>query len=219
MSSPSAPTDPQPSEVARFEEVCRLGQDWREQIATTVALAFAEDPVWQWLVGIDRTLTLDEALPLARGLVARSSAADEIHGFRDHRAIALWSAPAGQVTEEIAAASEAQAEPFWTAIAEQVGGGMERLGALAETMRANHPDEPHWYLSIVGVRPGLQGQGLGTRVLAPMLDRCDRLGIATYLESSNPRNHSLYHRLGYDDLGDITVLDSPPLRRFLRGPK
>ena len=219
MSSPSAPTDLQPSELARFEEVCRLGQDWREQIATTVAQAFEDDPIWQWMLNADRTLTLDEALPFARGLVARSSAADEIHGFRDHRAVALWSAPAEQVSEEVTAACEAQAEPFWVAVAEQMGDGLERLGALGEVMRESHPDEPHWYLGIVGVRPGHQGEGLGTRVLAPMLERCDRLGIATYLLSSNPRNHSLYHRLGYDDLGDITALDSPPLRRFLRGPK
>lgn len=205
-----------PSELARYEEVVRLGQDWREPLSATIARAFADDPVWQWALDIDRTLTLDEGLLFARALVADTSPADEIHGFRHHDAVALWRAPAEQISDDATAWKEANAEPFWQAFAAQVGARRELLGELGAAMSAARPAEPHWYLSILGTAPERQGTGLGARVVAPMIERCDRLGMATYLESSNPRNHSFYARLGYQEQAEISAAGSPPVMGFLR---
>lgn len=211
--------DLEPSEAARFDEVCRFGQDRREDIATTVALAFADDPIWKWILGLDRTITLDQGMPLARMLVAASSAADEIHGFRHFGAVALWSAPSGTVDAEVERRRDERAAPFREAFGALLGDRALNVGPLGEVMRANRPDEPHWYLGIIGTRPDHQGQGLGSRVLTTMLNRCDRLGLPTYLESSNPRNHAFYARHGYQELGTISALDSPEIMRFRRNPK
>ena len=208
-----------PSEIARFEEVCRFGQDRLEPLAKTVALAFADDPVWQWILGIDRTLELDEAITLARMLVADTSPADEIHGFRHHGAVALWRAPEEANTEAMQEHKDRQAGPHRMALAEQIGDRMAMLPELSAAMKAEHPEEPHWYLSILGTAPERQNQGLGNRVLAPMLERCDRLGIMTYLESSNPRNHAFYLRAGYVAAGEVSGGGSPPIMRFIRKPR
>lgn len=58
-----------------------------------------------------------------------------------------------------------------------------------------------WYLSIVGVAPRYQGQGLGRRLIRPMLDRLDRNGCACYLETFTPRNMSFYRRMGFHEAG------------------
>ena len=215
----SAPSELLPSEVARFEEVCRFGQDRREPLARTVALAFADDPVWQWILGINRTLELDESMTLARMLVADTAPADEIHGFRHHDAVALWRAPEEQITEDMQTHKDRQAGPYRAALAEQIGDRMALLPELGAAMKAAHPEEPHWYLSILGTAPARQNQGLGNRVLAPMLARCDRLGLMTYLESSNPRNHAFYLRAGYSAAGEISGGGSPPIMRFIRTPR
>ena len=88
-----------------------------------------------------------------------------------------------------------------------------------EKMDAYHPKEPCWYLPLIGVDPACQGRGYGSALLRHALDRCDRDGIIAYLESSNPRNISLYLRHGFVALGEIQVGNSPTLVPMLRQPK
>ncbi|MEM7093920.1 MAG: GNAT family N-acetyltransferase [Actinomycetota bacterium] len=212
-------TDLLPSERARYEEVCRFGLDRLEAMAHTVALAFADDPIWQWVIDVDRTLTLDQAMPFARAMVAATSPVDENHGFRDGSALAMWRAPVGLETPATKAWKDERSGPYWAIFAEQIGERMRALGEFGEAMRAARPEEPHWYLTILGAVPERQGEGLGGRVLAPMIERCDRLGMATYLESSNPRNHSFYRRLGYVEQGEISGGGSPSILGFYRAPQ
>ena len=86
-------------------------------------------------------------------------------------------------------------------------------------MMANHPHEPHWYLNVVSTIPEQQGRGLGTAVLQPVLERCDADGARAYLESSNPRNLSLYRRNGFVDAGEIRLPDGPSLITMWRDPR
>lgn len=61
-------------------------------------------------------------------------------------------------------------------------------------------DERSWYLSIIGVLPKLQGQGLGLGLVENALNHADKRGIPTYLETFSPRNITFYNRLGYQAL-------------------
>lgn len=54
-----------------------------------------------------------------------------------------------------------------------------------------------WYLSIIGILPEFQGQGLGPGLVESVLEKTDKLGVATYLETFAPRNITFYQRLGY----------------------
>ena len=81
-----------------------------------------------------------------------------------------------------------------------------------------HPTEPHWYLNIVATLPSERSRGLGAAVLAPILARADAEALPCYLESTNPRNHTLYHRHGFEDLGDIHLDEGVSLRQMWRPP-
>ena len=61
-----------------------------------------------------------------------------------------------------------------------------------------HPSEPHWYLEVLSVRPEHQRQGLGSRLVTPILERADRDGLACYLETADPDNVDFYQRFGFD---------------------
>ena len=52
----------------------------------------------------------------------------------------------------------------------------------------------------IGVHPDTQGQGLGSTLMRPTLDRCDREGLPAYIEASNERSAALYARLGFQHL-------------------
>ncbi len=55
----------------------------------------------------------------------------------------------------------------------------------------------YWYLSIVGILPQFQGQGLGPGLIGDVLAKTDSLEVATYLETFTRRNITFYNRLGY----------------------
>ena len=54
-----------------------------------------------------------------------------------------------------------------------------------------------WYLSIIGIAPHAQGQGLGQRLVTPTLAEADAAGVQCYLETFNTRNLRFYERLGF----------------------
>jgi ribosomal protein S18 acetylase RimI-like enzyme len=86
-------------------------------------------------------------------------------------------------------------------------------------MAKYHPSEPHWYLPMIGVDPAHQGKGHGDALMVHALRRCDRDRVPAYLESTNPRNISLYLRHGFQALGTIQVASSPTLVPMLRRPR
>lgn len=91
--------------------------------------------------------------------------------------------------------------------------------ALFDEMARHHPQEPHWYLPMVGVEPARQGRGDGSALIAPVLAGCDAKGVPAYLEATSPRSRTLYARLGFEDMGVIEVGDCPPIVPMLRRPR
>ena len=92
----------------------------------------------------------------------------------------------------------------------------EDMQRIFEQMGKFHPTEPHWYLPMIGVDPVHQGAGIGSALMTEALKAVDRDGSIAYLESSNPRNISLYQRHGFEVIGEIQSGNSPVLRPMLR---
>jgi GNAT superfamily N-acetyltransferase len=86
-----------------------------------------------------------------------------------------------------------------------------RRGLVAEEMmKAAHPEEPHWYLAVIGSDPDVRGKGFGQVLMRSRLDRCDAEHAPAYLESSNPDNVPYYQRFGFEVTGEITLPDGGP---------
>lgn len=154
--------------------------------------AFVEDPVWAWVVrGADRERRLVDAFTAFLAISTRR-AGTKVLVTPERDVAAVWRAPGGWkdgLRDSIGATPT-------LARALRVGGtrrGMRLQSAITE----HHPDEPHWYLEVLGALPEARGRGGGARVMQPLLDRCDADGVLAYLESSNPRNLSFYERHGF----------------------
>ena len=91
--------------------------------------------------------------------------------------------------------------------------------ALTEAMQAVHPEEPHWYLAIIGSDPTVRGSGCGHALMRSRLDRCDAEHAPAYLESSNPDNIPYYNRFGFEVTGEIVMPDGPTLWPMWRQPR
>jgi GNAT superfamily N-acetyltransferase len=78
---------------------------------------------------------------------------------------------------------------------------------------------PHWYLWALGVDPHRQGQGIGSSLIRPILERADEEGLPCYLETETEGNVRFYERRGFGVLesGEIPGHDLA-LRTMVREP-
>lgn len=169
-----------------------------DDVAATIALAFATDPVWgAALARADGStahhlafwrLFVEGAIP--HGKVFRSD---------DEAAVALWIPPGGdEMSEEQEAALRVVVTDNLDAEAQDV------MFALWDRFDSNHPDtEPHAYLSLLATHPEHRGHGIAQEVVRNNLAEFDRQGIPTYLESTNPANDHRYERLGFTKVGEF----------------
>lgn len=104
---------------------------------------------------------------------------------------------------------------LWT-FGRQVARGIQ----LDELMKKVHPEEPHWYLAIIGSDPSVRGAGYGHALMRSRLDRVDAEHAPAYLESSNADNLPYYSRFGFDVTGEIVLPDGgPTLWAMWRAPR
>jgi ribosomal protein S18 acetylase RimI-like enzyme len=161
------------------------------ELARTLASAFSTDPVFTWMMPkrnqVER-LRRFFAATLAHGL--KHDAVFTSEGL-DGVAIWLppdkWKAPFGDVMRMMPAMTRS--------FAQNIPRSLRALSA----MEKHHPkDPPHWYLEALGTHRDAQRGGIGSAVIAHMLERCDREGLPAYLESSNPENVPFYRRHGFE---------------------
>jgi GNAT superfamily N-acetyltransferase len=184
-------------------------------VARIAAAGFYDDPVMRWVFP-DDAVRLDRLVLIFSGLVDDMVPERGVVHLGGGAATALWRDPSfehGRTAADRADEMSSDAPMPFTP------DELERLVILGGTMTANHPHEPHWYLNVVSTLPEHQGQGLGRAVLQPVLDRCDADGARAYLESSNPRNHTLYHRLGFVDAGELPLEGGPSMMTMWRDPR
>jgi RimJ/RimL family protein N-acetyltransferase len=100
-----------------------------------------------------------------------------------------------------------------------LGTRLPRAIRIQRAMHEHHPTEPHYYIRWVGVRPALQGHGLGSELMRPIVERCDSDGLPAYIEASSERSAALYERLGFVHQGILHLPDGgPPLWPMRRPP-
>ena len=159
----------------------------RERIVEALVAAFPADPVLRFL--------FPEEYP-------RHAAAFFGHLFdkRVHRktvwtieggaATAIWEPPTGGDTpaREIGLPADALA----------------RMRAYDDAVHAALPDEPFWYLGVLGTHPASAGRRWGRAVMAEGLRRAAGDGLPAVLETSTPGNVDLYRRVGWEVLCELS---------------
>ena len=177
-------------------------------ITETLALAFYDDPVFEWWIGDEprrRELLPGFFAPIAESYLGH----DETYSVDEGVSTAVWAPPGAVEDEQLPAV-----------VGEAVEEYAERLFEVFELMEEKHPTDPHYYLFLLGTRPGWQGRGLGSSLIAPVLEACDRDGVPAYLEATSERNKQLYLRHGFE-VTDVLQLpdDGPPMYPMWREPR
>ncbi len=163
-------------------------------IGRSLAAAFADDPVWEWLLPAERTDAAGTERLFA-WIVAGHLRDSSVWTLAEAPATAVWALPGRFRTPTTRVVTALPRLVSALGIA-----GLRRLAQLGELER-RHPPEPHWYLALLGTHPDHQGRGLGTAVVAPGLAAADHAGLGCYLESSKEANVPYYRRLGFEVTG------------------
>jgi len=88
---------------------------------------------------------------------------------------------------------------------------MRFMGVMNHMEHFHKRDVPpeHWYLFVLGVDPDRQGQGVGGKMIAPVLERADKDRLPCYLETMKERNVTFYKKHGFEVIVDDTLKDGP----------
>ena len=179
-------------------------------LAAALARAFGDDPVFAWAYGTG---------PAAPRFTRRYFAIRLRQLLPQDE---VWSVPA------VGAAAWAAPERWETGargLLEQLptlpGLGRRVIRVLRgmALLEKRHPRAPHWYLAHLGVDPVHQGEGLGSALMRPVLEGCDRDGVPAYLESSKERNIAFYARHGFRVTEEVRLPGGPPVWLMWRDPR
>ncbi|KOX20840.1 N-acetyltransferase [Nocardiopsis sp. NRRL B-16309] len=196
-------------------------------VARVLGRAFANDPLPRWLFPDDdtrmaRTVRLS-AIVAGFGHVPRADASvvDAREGTTDAsgataapviRGAALWNPPEGgsEVTSFLV-----RSLPHLAALVglRRVPEVVRYLGELAHS----RPEEPHWYLSMLGTDPVARGTGVGSRLLRAGLARADADGVPVYLETMNSANLGYYEKFDFRVVRVLNDARYPSTYCLMRG--
>jgi GNAT superfamily N-acetyltransferase len=87
---------------------------------------------------------------------------------------------------------------------------MSKIDRVAERLRKQTIRGRYWYLFILGVDPGQQGKGLGSKLISPQLRHADADGLPCYLETMEEKNLAFYHRHGFETYSHGSVKEGGP---------
>ena len=197
-----------------MSDVRPAGPEDRDLVARIAAEGFYDDPIMGWVFR-DPDRRLAQLVNVMGGLFDDMVPDRGAVHLLDAACTALWRRPEfDQVRPVDQRLQDAEPPPPDLFSEEEV----ERLTILGSVMAEGHPHERHWYLNVVSTLPSRQGRGLGSVILQPPLAEADADGVPCYLESSNPRNVSLYLRHGFVETGQLPLPDGPSLTQMWRDP-
>jgi ribosomal protein S18 acetylase RimI-like enzyme len=176
-------------------------------VSHTLAAAFFDDPVFSYCY--PDLAPRQQILPRWFEIVTEANLPHgEIYTTDDAVAGAVW-VPSGVDDDE----------QMGTGLGEISGKYAQTLFEIFERMDEEHPREPHHYLFLLGTRPEWQSRGIGSALMRPVLELCDRDAMPAYLEATSEGNKGLYLRHGFEVTGEIKLPDGPSMWPMWRTPK
>ena len=179
-----------------------------QNIAVNVLLlAFSSDPFQRYLMP-DPTIFFKNSSIWFNNAASQSISTESLFGTDDNSGIALWFPPNFDL----------QFDAISETLKDLPSYSQKDIFQYFDAFEKHKPKDA-WYLEYLGVDPSKHSLGLGSLLLKNSLDKIDELHQPAYLESSNPRNMSLYERHGFEAVSKIQFGEGPPMHTMYREAK
>ncbi len=177
-------------------EITRLGPAQVSAAAATLVQAFHDDPLYVALFPAEQAHNLPLA-PLWHALMKYHLLFGEVYTTPHINGTAAWLPP-GKTSYTV-----------WRMLRSGLVWAMMQFPVVArryaikvmtelEEVHTRLMPQPHWYLSVLGVAPACQGQGLGSALLKPVLEKADATNMPCYLEAVTEKNVAFYQKRGFE---------------------
>tara|TARA_Y100000590_G_scaffold380_1_gene544 strand:- start:536 stop:1108 length:573 start_codon:yes stop_codon:yes gene_type:complete len=167
-------------------------------------LAFSSDPFQRYMMP-DPSIYFRNSTIWFNNAIKQSILVKGVWGTENYSGVAVWFPPKHKIEFEVI---QKTFKDFPSVIEKDIYQYFKEFGK-------NKPDEA-WYLEYLGVDPNSQSLGIGSQILKNSLAKIDDLNQPAYLESSNPKNMSLYKRHGFETIKKIQFGEGPALHTMYR---
>jgi len=195
----------------------RLTRRDEQAAVATLAAAFSSYPLLTAL-GPDPVQRTRLVAAFSRYLFRMSVRCGGAFATPDRSAVACAWPPGREWPSRWASLRNGAGAVLWR-LGWRAGQWLNRLENELDVARAAHVVEPHWYVSMLGVRPEARGLGLSRAVLRPVFETADRAGEPVYLETMAEVNVAIYQKLGFELRGYRELTGGLPNWELVRDPR
>lgn len=188
------------TETFRVKKLDIFGVD---EVAETLACAFAEDPVCKFAFGSEVSDRAERLRPLffncVRFLLRKGERCGILYATEDKKSVALWFRSELKINwlDRILFTVSKMSSFRSTGL---------KMVKIIDACECHRPTKKCMYLWMFATHPDVQREGHASKLLSHMLKECDEEGLPVYLESSNPKYLSFYESHGFRAQGRISEL-------------
>ncbi|MGL6343456.1 MAG: GNAT family N-acetyltransferase [Waterburya sp.] len=159
-------------------DVCQLDQFQIATASEVAAKAFGDDPVFNYLIPDDLELRFQALTWLTSKAITYCAEYKYVYTTSDLQGIAAWLPPGAFSSHPLQLLQMALQLQLYTLPLKvgwnRLGRWLNFLSATEQAHQEDMGDLPHWYLGIMVVHPRFQGQGVGSRLLQPILQQAKK---------------------------------------------
>jgi ribosomal protein S18 acetylase RimI-like enzyme len=201
-------TTDRPSRIGAVEapptiEVRRAREADVPALAEVLAIAFANDPAMSFFIKPDDRRHERMVAGMDSMLRYGSAHLSDTYTTADLAGAAIWTPPGSSelsLREWPGMLRQSLVMCGWRGLATMIS-----AHRLLEERLKRHIPEPNHYLSVLGVDPARQGQGIGSALMRPILERCDLEQVPASLATNLERNVRLYERHGFRVVDEVPI--------------
>ena len=197
------------------DKVVRLERSQIQRASEIAAKAFEDDPIFSYLTPEARQLRLKALNWLTKNALEYCYLYGHIYTTPDLKGVAAWLPPeqssfTGIQSLQLILQLRLYLLPFKCGF-DKLGRWLSFLKVTEDYHEQDMSTQPHWYLALMFVNPDCQGQGVGSTVLKPILNRASEEKLQCYLVTFTEQAVKFYQKNGFEIIRKSQAAKDAPL--------
>ncbi|MDY6897585.1 MAG: GNAT family N-acetyltransferase [Cyanobacteriota bacterium] len=178
-------------------QIIGLEEKQINQATETLVNAFNKDPIFDYLLSHTKSKKDETSRILWSVTLRYAQKYNQIYTTPEIKGIAAWIPPGEYPINFVRMLQSGLYQiPFLIGFT-----GLKKslpLFSFFEKYHKQDMHQPHWYLFALGVSEAHQGEGIGSLLIQPILERADKENLPCYLETSTEKAVRFYQRNGFE---------------------